>query len=171
MWLLWLKPYLSPYCIYGDDRASNTSRLREWSQEVRLEAICSEVFLILFLWFEVFFILFFLSSGIRFSSSYSCDLTHLPLNKMATISQTIFSDAFSWMKIFVFWLKFHWSLFLRVQLTIAQHGLDNGLAPNRRQAVIWNNADPIHWCIFVALGEDELRFSWFSSCDFRIFLF
>ena len=48
-------------------------------------------------------------------------LTHLPLNKMATISQMIFSDAFWWMKNFVFWLKFHWSLFLRVQLTINQH--------------------------------------------------
>ena len=41
-------------------------------------------------------------------------LTHLPLDKMAAVSQTIFSDAFSWMKIFVFGLKFHWNLFLRV---------------------------------------------------------
>ena len=48
-----------------------------------------------------------------------CDwLTCLPLDKMAAVLQTIFSDAFSWMKIFVFWLKFHWILFLRVQLTI-----------------------------------------------------
>ena len=31
-------------------------------------------------------------------------LTHLPLDKMATISQTIFSDIFSWKKSFVFWL-------------------------------------------------------------------
>ena len=48
-------------------------------------------------------------------------LTHLPLDKMAAISQAIFSDAFSWMKIFIFWSKFHWNLFLRVQLTITQH--------------------------------------------------
>ena len=41
-------------------------------------------------------------------------LTHLPLDKMAVISQTLFPDAFSWMKSFVFWLKFQWSLFLRV---------------------------------------------------------
>ena len=41
-----------------------------------------------------------------------------PLYKMAAISQTIISDAFSWMKIFVFWLKFHWSSFLRIQLTM-----------------------------------------------------
>ena len=32
--------------------------------------------------------------------------THLPLDKMAAISQTIFSGAFSCMKNFVFWLKF-----------------------------------------------------------------
>ena len=37
-------------------------------------------------------------------------LTHLPLDKMAAIWQTIFSDVFSWMKSFVFWLKSHWSL-------------------------------------------------------------
>ena len=35
-------------------------------------------------------------------------------------------------------------------------GLDNGLAPNRWQAIIWTNADPIHWHIFVALGGDEV---------------
>ena len=43
------------------------------------------------------------------------------LYKMATISQTTFWNAFSWMKMFVFCFKFHWSLFLRVQLTIFQH--------------------------------------------------
>ena len=58
---------------------------------------------------------------------------------MATISQTIFSDAFSWTKSFVFWLKFHWSLLLRVQMTINKH--------YRRQAIIWTNAEPIHWRI------------------------
>ena len=48
-------------------------------------------------------------------------LTHLHLDKMVAISQTIFSDAFFWLKSFVFWLKFHWSLFPRVQLTTTQH--------------------------------------------------
>ena len=48
-------------------------------------------------------------------------LTHLYPDKMAAILQAIFSDAFLWMKNFVFWLKFHWSLFLRVRLTITQH--------------------------------------------------
>ena len=45
-------------------------------------------------------------------------LTRLPL----AISQKIFSDAFSLMKsFFLFWLKFNWSLFLKIQLTITQH--------------------------------------------------
>ena len=43
------------------------------------------------------------------------------LNKMAAIQQTTLSNAFSWMKMLEFRLKFHWSLFLRVQLTIFQH--------------------------------------------------
>ena len=48
-------------------------------------------------------------------------LTHWGRDKIDAISQTTFSTAFSWMKIFEFRLKFHWSLFPRVQLTIFQH--------------------------------------------------
>ena len=81
-------------------------------------------------------------------------LSHLILEKMAAISQTIFLDVFSWMKSFVFWLKFPRSLFLRVQLAITQHGLDNGLALNRWQAIIWSNARLIQWCTYAALGGD-----------------
>ena len=44
-----------------------------------------------------------------------------PLDKSSTISQAVFSDAFSWMVGFEFWLKFHCSLFLSVQLTVTQH--------------------------------------------------
>ena len=48
-------------------------------------------------------------------------LTHWGRDKMAAISQTIHSNAFSWMKRFEFRLSVHWNLFLRVQLTISQH--------------------------------------------------
>ena len=34
--------------------------------------------------------------------------------------------------------------------------LDNGLAPNRQQAIIWINADPIHRRINAALGVMSL---------------
>ena len=39
-------------------------------------------------------------------------LTHWTRDKMGAISQTTFSNAFSCMKMFELWLKFHWSLFL-----------------------------------------------------------
>ena len=48
-------------------------------------------------------------------------LIHWGWDKMAAISQTTFSNAFSWMKMFEFWLSFHWILLPRVQLTISQH--------------------------------------------------
>ena len=35
-------------------------------------------------------------------------------------------------------------------------GLDNGLAPNTRQAIIWTNDDTVHWRVYAALGGDEL---------------
>ena len=40
---------------------------------------------------------------------------------MAAIFQTTLLIAFSWMNMCEFWLRFHWSLFLRVKLTILQH--------------------------------------------------
>ena len=45
-------------------------------------------------------------------------LTHWGRDDMDAITQTTFLSAFFWMKMFEFRLKFHWSLFLRVQLTI-----------------------------------------------------
>ena len=38
-------------------------------------------------------------------------LTHWGRDKMPAVSQTAFSNGFSWMKIFQFRLQFHWSLF------------------------------------------------------------
>ena len=48
-------------------------------------------------------------------------LTHWGWDEMNNISQTTFSNVFSSMKMFELWLKFHWSFFPRVQLTIFQH--------------------------------------------------
>ena len=42
------------------------------------------------------------------------------LNKMAAILLTTFSNVSSCRKMFLFFFKFHWSLFLRVQLMISQ---------------------------------------------------
>ena len=56
----------------------------------------------------------------------ACDharLTERDLNKMVAILQTTFSNAISWMKTAVFWLKCLWNLFRRAadQLSISQH--------------------------------------------------
>ena len=79
-----------------------------------------------------------------------------PLDKMVVISQTTFLNVFSWIKMFEFWLKCHWNLFLQVQSTESISS-GNGLVPIRRQAIIWTNADPVHWLICTVLGGDELN--------------
>ena len=48
-------------------------------------------------------------------------LTHWGRDKLAAASQTTFSNAFSWVKMYEFWLKFHWSLFLGDQSIIFHH--------------------------------------------------
>ena len=97
----------------------------------------------------------------KFNSLWPCDiteycwtwsLTHWGRDKMEAISQTTLSNPFSWMKIFEFWLKFHWSLFLRFQLTVFQHWFRslmhicitqpqwvNGLLPIPFPVAIWTN--------------------------------
>ena len=47
-------------------------------------------------------------------------LNHLPLDKMATIWQTTFPNAFHWIKLLAFWFNIHCNLFLRVPLTMNQ---------------------------------------------------
>ena len=59
-----------------------------------------------------------------------CALTHWGRDKMAAIFLTTFWNVFSWMKMYEFRLRFHWNVFI---------GSDNGLAPTRRQAIIWAN--------------------------------
>ena len=85
------------------------------------------------------------------------ELTHWGRDKMVNIFQTTFPNAFSWMKMFDFCTQFHLSFFLRVQLTIRQHWFRyNGLALNRRQAIIWTNDGLIWWHTHAPLGLNEL---------------
>ena len=76
-------------------------------------------------------------------------LTHLPQDKMAAISQTTFSDAFSSMKTYIFWFKFHWSLFLGVQLTIFQQWFREWLGADQATSHYLNQCWPdslMHIC-------------------------
>ena len=84
------------------------------------------------------------------------ELTHLPLDKMAAISQTIFSDAFWWIKSFIFWLKFHWSLLLRVQLTITQDCFRQWLGAGQATSHYLNQWWLVYWYIYSSLSLKEL---------------
>ena len=49
------------------------------------------------------------------------DLTHWSRDKMTAISQTTFSYVFSWMKMYEFSPRSHWSVLLKFELIIFQH--------------------------------------------------
>ena len=59
------------------------------------------------------------------------ELEHWGRDKMADILQTTFWNAFPWMEIFEFRLRFHWGLSLRIQLTIFQHWLRQWLCADQ----------------------------------------
>ena len=88
---------------------------------------CLLIYLCVYYTFCLFSIAPHLSSTIRHKQAWSIVLqlatmvTHCGRDKMAAIFQTTFSNAFFWMKICKLWLRFHWSLFQMVQLTIFQH--------------------------------------------------
>ena len=62
-----------------------------------------------------------------------CILANWGWDEIDAILQTTFSNAFSRMKSFIFWLKFHWSLFLGAQFTITQHWF------RKWRSIIWTN--------------------------------
>ena len=83
-------------------------------------------------------------------------LTHWGQDKMAAIFQTTFSNAFSWMKMYKFQLRFHWSLFLRVQLTIFQHWFRYWLGAGQATSHYLNQWWLLYWWIYASLGLNEL---------------
>ena len=83
-------------------------------------------------------------------------LSHWGWDKMAAIFQTTFSIAFSWMKMYEFGIIFHWSLLLRVKLTIFQHwfriwcGADQATSHYLKQWWL------LYWSIYESLDLNEL---------------
>ena len=61
-----------------------------------------------------------------------------------------------WMKMFEFRLKFHWSLFLRVQLTIIQHCFREWLGAAQATSHYLKQWWLVHWRIYASLGLNEL---------------
>ena len=83
-------------------------------------------------------------------------LTHWGRDKMDAIFQTTFSNAFSWMKMFEYRLKFHWSLFLMVQLTISQHWFRIWLGADQATNHYLDQWWLDYRCIYASLGLNEL---------------
>ena len=78
---------------------------------------------------------------------------------MDAISQTTFSSAFSWMKMFEFRLKF---LFWRVQLTIFQHWFRYWLGAVQGTSHYLNQCWLVYRRIYASLGLNEL-IDWLQS--------
>ena len=68
-----------------------------------------------------------------------------------------FCSAFSWMKMFEFQLKFHWSLFLRVQLTIFQHWFRYWIGAVQATSHYLNQWWSDYWRIYASLGLNGLN--------------
>ena len=78
---------------------------------------------------------------------------------MITILLRIFLNAFSWMKIVVFLMKFRWKC--------SSIDSDNGLVPARQQAIFRIFDGLVYWCIYASPGLDELMIYswWWVSCE------
>ena len=90
-------------------------------------------------------------------------LTHWGRDNMAAVSQTTLSNAFSWMKMLEFRLRFHWSLFLRVQLTIIQHWFRKWLGAGQATSHYLNQWWLVYWRIYASLGLNEFNTTRFEN--------
>ena len=89
---------------------------------------------------------------------------------MAAILWTLFSNIFCCIALYVLYfvrdakikmlnhknalisIEFHWGWLLQSKRWCVSVDLDNGLAPNRRQAIIWTSDDLVYWRIYSSLG-------------------
>ena len=92
-------------------------------------------------------------------------LTHWGRDNMATIFQTTFSYAFSWMKMNDIRLKFHWSLYLRFQLPIFQHWFRWWLAADQATSYYLNQWWLFYQRIYVSLGLNEALWSIYALAN------
>ena len=84
-------------------------------------------------------------------------LTHLPWTKWPKFRQMTFSNAFSWMKIIEFRVKFHWNLFPGVQSTISQHWFRWWLGAKQATRHYLNQCWPSSLSRICGTRGDELR--------------
>ena len=83
-------------------------------------------------------------------------LTFWGRDKMAAISQTTFSNAFSWMKMQEFRLRFNWNMFERFEVTNFQHWFSQCFGATQVTSHYLNQWWLFSWRIHASLGLDEL---------------
>ena len=111
---------------------------------------------------------------------WTCNaLTYWGRDKMNAILQTIFfTSFFKWKLLFSLDWNFTEVCFQRSNWQKAIIGSDNGLAPNRRQAIIWTNGGLVYGRIYASHGLNKLSYTWdvlynsrVSSQFFYIYIF
>ena len=88
--------------------------------------------------------------------SWQTPINTLRPRQMDAIAQRTFSNAFSWMNMFEFLLKFHWSLFPRVELTIFQYWFRLWLGADQATSHYLNQWWLDYRRIYASLGLNEL---------------
>ena len=77
------------------------------------------------------------------------------------------SNAFSWMKIYQFRLRFHWCLFPRIQLTISQHWLKYWLGAAQATSHYLDQWRLVYRPIYASLCLNELMIHWKQRVTLR----
>ena len=92
---------------------------------------------------------------------------------MVAIFIQTFSNAFSWMKMYEFLLRFHWSLLLRVQLTIFQLWFRQWLGSGQATSHCLNQWWLFYWHIYASLCLNELNVQqkWHLKQDWKVVTF
>ena len=83
--------------------------------------------------------------------------THWGRDKIDEFFETAFWNAFSWMRMFEFRLTFHWSVFLRAELTRVQHWLRWWLGADQLISHYLNHWCLLYWRIYASRALNELR--------------
>ena len=98
-----------------------------------------------------------------------CVLTHWGRDQIDAISQTTFSNAFPWLKMFQFRFNFYWHLLLGVQSIIFQHCFRWWLGAFQATSHYLNQWWIVYRRIYASLGLNELRhsFNLFASRVWR----
>ena len=164
--IVWVSNGVQTYLHYHIDM-SHANLIKQWCllqhiyfiycMKCDLITIWNKLFLDMRLCFGLWFLFHTQSNIIHAVLSLDLyELTHWGRDKMAAIFQTTFSNAFSWMKMFKFRLRFHWSLFPRVQLIILQHWFRWWLGAGQVTSHYLNQWWLIHWRIYASRGLNEL---------------